>query len=135
MTIKHPNALLCSFVVSATLLAGCASDYDRSSGRVIDDRSIASKVQHNLKASPVYKFPHVTVATYNGTVQLSGFVYEEEQKNEAGDLAKRVPGVSQVINSISMAPPAVGGTGTRHGDGSSGRDTNAPPPSSSSSSP
>jgi len=106
------------------------SDYDRSSGRVIDDRGISGRVTHSLNASPVYKFPHVAVTTYNGVVQLSGFVYKDEQKTEAAELAKRIPGVTEVINNISLAPPgtaAVGGTVARDGASTTGRDTSVPP--------
>jgi len=116
-------------LVAAVFFTGCVSDYDRSSGRVIDDRGISGKVRSSLNNSPVYKFPHVAVATYNGVVQLSGFVYKDEQKNEASELAKRVPGVTEVINSIALAPAgtvAVGGTAARDA-AATGHDTNVPP--------
>src|SRR5262249_26568091 len=117
-------------LIAAMTFTGCVSDYDRSSGRVMDDHRITGKVTSNLNHSPVYKFPHVTVVTYNGVVQLSGFVYKDEQKTEAAEVAKRVPGVREVINNISMAPPgamAVGATGARDGVPTSAQDTNPPP--------
>jgi len=130
MITKNSTFVGCLVLLIATVFfTGCMSDYDRSSGRVIDDRGITGKVRSNLNNSPVYKFPHVAVATYNGVVQLSGFVYKDEQKNEASELAKRVPGVTEVINSISLAPPgsvAVGGTVARDTT-ATGRDTNALP--------
>jgi osmotically-inducible protein OsmY len=33
---------------------------------------------------------------------LSGFVNSRDQKNRAGDLAKKVPGVKQVVNNITV---------------------------------
>src|SRR5438067_2518925 len=108
MIKKNSNLIGCLLPLFATLLVtGCISDYDRSTGRVMDDRGIAWKVKSALNGSPVYKFPHVAVNTYNGVVQLSGFVYKEEQKAEATELAKRVPGVTEVINNVSLAPPPV----------------------------
>ena len=80
------------------------SDPNRTTGRVIDDRNVNSRVADALSDSPVYKFPHVRVSTFNGVVQLSGFVVKDEQKMEAAELARRVPGVIEVINNISLAP-------------------------------
>src|SRR5437867_5369453 len=99
MNTKNPHAPSRVLpLLAAVLLAGCSGQYDRSAGRVIDDRGITAKVRSNLNNSPVYKFPYVKVAAYNGTVQLSGFVSKDEQKNEAVELARRVPGVTDVIN-------------------------------------
>lgn len=93
----------------ALLFTGCIyyGDAHRSTGRVIDDRGIAGRVRGSLGESPVYKFPYVNVSTFNGVVQLSGFVTREEQKAEAGELARRVPGVVEVINNISLEPPGI----------------------------
>src|SRR5882724_6374352 len=130
--MKKQNSTLVGclvLLIAAVFFAGCVGDYDRSSGRVIDDRGITGKVRSSLNNSPVYKFPHVAVSTYNGVVQLSGFVYKDEQKNEASELAKRVAGVTEVINNISLAPPgaiAVGGAAARDA-AAMGHDTNAPP--------
>jgi hypothetical protein len=132
-------------LLAALFFTGCMSDYDRSSGRVLDDRGITGKVTSTLNHSPVYKFPHVAVTTYNGVVQLSGFVYKDEQKTEATELAKRVPGVTEVINNISLAPPSAtetaaspgtpqgtpaGGSVARDGAPTTGQETNTTPPGS-----
>jgi hyperosmotically inducible protein len=88
---------------------------DRSEGRLIDDKKISSKVQTALATAPVYKFNEVDVKTFNGVVQLSGFVTTDEQKRQAGDIAQRVEGVAQVINSITLKP-GVTPTGQPTGD-------------------
>lgn len=94
--------------VLAAGLTGCAyysnGDPNRTTGRVIDDKNITRRVAETLENSPVYKFPQVKVATFNGVVQLSGFVVKDEQKMEAAELARRVAGVTEVINNISLAP-------------------------------
>jgi len=84
-------------------------------------------VKSTLRNSPVYKFPNISVNNYDGVVQLSGFVYKEEQKAEAADLARRVPGVTEVINNVSLVPTAMGGPATREAGITSGRDTNSVP--------
>jgi hyperosmotically inducible protein len=85
-------------------ITGCMSTPDRSAGRVLDDKMIASKVKSALNNTPVYKFDDVKVATYKGVVQLSGFVDTDEQKRKAEDVAKRVDWVRDVVNNISIKP-------------------------------
>ena len=92
-------------------LSGCMSDSERTSGRVRDDHRISGKVKSALNSSPVYKFPNVGVITYNGVVQLNGFVHKDEQKQEATELARRVPGVVEVINHVSLATAEMGSPG------------------------
>ena len=96
-------------VFVAIMGAGCSStSSDRSEGRQVDDRIVNSKVQDALKESPTYKYDEVRVMTYGGVVQLSGFVNTEDQKARAADLARRVEGVHEVINNISLKPTATG---------------------------
>ncbi len=94
----------------------------RTVGRVEDDNRLTEKVKDQLKAEPVYKFSNVGVKTYDGVVQLSGFVQNEDQKQRAEQVAQRVPGVAKVINSIAIAPQA-GPTPT---GAATGYNTNAP---------
>ena len=85
-------------------MAGCISTPDRSAGRVLDDKMIASKVKGALNDAKIFKFDDVKVATYKGVVQLSGFVDTDEQKQKAGEIAKRVDWVRDVVNNISLKP-------------------------------
>jgi hyperosmotically inducible periplasmic protein len=94
--------------VAIMALTGCQSTSDRTAGRQLDDRIVNSKVKDALEDHPMYKFPEVRVMTYGGVVQLSGFVNSDEQKTKAGELAKRVEGVHEVINNISLKPTATG---------------------------
>ena len=104
-----------SAVMIATVAGGlvaCNKDPYRSSGRVMDDRMVNRRVKGALNDSAVYKFPHVDVSTYNGIVQLNGFVHREEQKAVAAEVARNTEGVREVVNNISLIPqePAYGGT-------------------------
>jgi hyperosmotically inducible protein len=85
-------------------LTGCHTHGDRSEGRYRDDRKIASRVHKDLKDEPVYKYPDVHVAAYDGVVQLSGFVATEDQKNRASEVARRTEGVREVVNSLVIKP-------------------------------
>ena len=77
---------------------------DRTMGRTLDDKTITSTVKHDLNREPVYKFGGVDVKTFDGVVQLSGFVDTDQQKQRAGDIAQRAEGVTQVVNNISLKP-------------------------------
>jgi osmotically-inducible protein OsmY len=90
---------------AAFALVGCSSTrYERSVGEFVDDKVLDRRVDHALNAQPVYKYPDVHVHSYRGTVQLSGFVATEAQKQAATEIAQRVRGVAQVENAISIAP-------------------------------
>jgi hyperosmotically inducible periplasmic protein len=98
------KTLLMPLAMAATLagLIGCASDGDRTVGRVIDDRMVNSNVKEALDEATVYKFDDVQVSTHNGVVQLSGFAASEDQIAKAGEIASRVDGVNRVLNNISL---------------------------------
>jgi hypothetical protein len=99
-----------SAATAVTCFTGCSTwrqkTSERSEGRIVDDHKIASRVKSELKKEPVYKFDDVDVRTFDGVVQLSGFVNSEEQKRRAEELAKQVPGVVEVQNAISLKPNA-----------------------------
>ena len=84
-------------------LSGCAGTrYEQSTGEHIDDAAITHRVKGVLGDDSVYKYPNVKVATFKGTTQLSGFINQRAQKDRAGDLAKKVVGVKEVVNNITV---------------------------------
>src|SRR6478672_676105 len=88
-------------------LTGCESYHnhgsgDRTEGRKVDDHRITAQVKSDLKHEPVYKFNDVDVKTFNGVVQLSGFVNTEDQRRRAAEIAQSVQGAGQVQNAISL---------------------------------
>ncbi len=84
-------------------VTGCAGNrYEQSTGERIDDHGTSSRVKAALGDDTQYKYGGVNVETFKGTVQLSGFVNSRDQKNRAGDLAKKVAGVKEVINNITV---------------------------------
>ena len=96
--IGTPIAL--GLVIVAT---GCAGDRaDRSTGQSIDDQATSSRVEEALSSDTAYKYTDVKVSTYQGTVQLSGFVDNNQLKERAEDLAKKTKGVKDVKNNIVL---------------------------------
>ena len=88
-------------------MTGCAGDrYTQSTGERIDDKSESTRVRSALSDDPQYKYEDVKVQTFKGVVQLSGFVDSRDQKTRAGDLAKKVEGVKEVENNITVKETA-----------------------------
>jgi osmotically-inducible protein OsmY len=54
-------------------------------GEYIDDKALNSRVRSALGENPEFKFGDVSVASFRGVVQLSGFVNTTDQKKTAGD--------------------------------------------------
>ena len=95
---------LCA-VLTAGLLpmtwTGCASTATReSTGEYVDDSTITAKVKTALVKDPVVSAFAVSVKTYKGVVQLSGFVNTDAEKTHAAEVAVGVYGVKTVTNSL-----------------------------------
>lgn len=84
----------------AVLVAGCAAD--RPIGKRIDDQTIETKVKAALLAAPDVSGTAVSVEVRNGDVQLSGFVKSQAEAQRAVELARRVDGVRNVINKMTV---------------------------------
>ncbi len=97
---------------SGAFYSGCSATGTRqSTGEYIDDAAITTKVKALYVQDPIVKALDVGVDTFKGTVQLSGFVDTAEQKARAEQIARGVPGVSNVQNRLSVKaqtnpPPA-----------------------------
>ena len=85
-------------------VTGCTtgSRYEQSTGERIDDHGTSSRVKAVLADDTQYKYDGVNVETFKGVVQLSGFVNTRAQKGRAGDLARKVKGVTDVENNITV---------------------------------
>jgi len=83
------------------MFVGCAGNrYHRSTGMYLDDKSTTAKVKTDLFSDPVVKGSEVKVEVYGGKVQLAGFCDTQQQKDRAGDIARRVSGVQWVKNDL-----------------------------------
>jgi osmotically-inducible protein OsmY len=73
-----------------------------SAGEAVDDAVVTAKVKAKLVDDEVTKPYQIEVATFKGTVQLSGSVDSEEARSRATELAKDVGGVKDVKNSLQV---------------------------------
>lgn len=100
--VKHLLRFLLLLVVIATF-AACASTSTReSTGEYVDDSVITSKVKSMLAADDFLKSFEISVETYQGTVQLSGFVNSQKAVNKANEIAKSVKGVKSIKNDLIL---------------------------------
>lgn len=96
-------ALLTATLGFASFNAGCAATSTKeSTGEYVDDSTITVKVKSAFVNDPVVKASDVTVETFKGVVQLSGFVNTSAEKAQAGRVARTVKGVTEVKNNITV---------------------------------
>ena len=82
-------------------MTGCAGGRTyESTGEYFDDSVLTTKVKSAIVADPKLKSLQISVETFKGVVQLSGFVNSSAAANRAVELARRVRGVKQVNNSL-----------------------------------
>jgi osmotically-inducible protein OsmY len=79
----------------------CAStSKQESTGEYVDDSVITTKVKSLLAEDDFLKSFKISVETYKGTVQLSGFVASQNVVDKAGQIAWSVKGVKTVRNNL-----------------------------------
>ena len=121
-TMKHnlSFSLLASVTLcaSALLLAGCNRAVTESTtpgavvGTAVDDAVVTSSVKAALLGDPSIKSLDFQVETRQGTVQLTGFVDDQRQIDQAMALTRAVPGVTHIENGLSVrSAPATLGSG------------------------
>jgi osmotically-inducible protein OsmY len=91
---------LALFMVS---LVGCASGPGKEgTGEYVDDAVISTKVRAALFNEPNLKSSEISVETYKGVVQLSGFVSNATTAARATEIARGVKGVVSVRNDLRL---------------------------------
>jgi osmotically-inducible protein OsmY len=84
----------------ATFAACASTRTQESAGEYVDDSVITAKVKALLAADDFLKSFQISVETYKGIVQLSGFVNSRQAVDKAGQIARSVKGVTSVKNSL-----------------------------------
>jgi hyperosmotically inducible protein len=88
-------------IVLVSAIASCAgSKVTESTGEYFDDMIISSKVRTALLADSRIKSGQISVETFKGVVQLSGFVNSQGVITRAVELARKTKGVKAVNNSL-----------------------------------
>ena len=88
------------FMLIVIFMACASTSKQESTGEYVDDSVITTKVKALLAADDFLKSFQISVETYKGTVQLSGFVGSEKAVDKAGEIARSVKGVKSVKNDL-----------------------------------
>lgn len=87
--------------IAALFISGCASsEGGRSTGQVIDDTAIHTKVKTALLNDPVVSGKAINVDVSRGVVTLDGAVNGDVEKRKAEEIARGVDGVRSVENKL-----------------------------------
>jgi osmotically-inducible protein OsmY len=87
-------------MLTATFVACASTSKQESTGEYVDDSVITTKVKSLLAADDFLKSFEISVETYKGTVQLSGFVSSQQAVDKAGQITRGVKGVKSVKNDL-----------------------------------
>ena len=88
--------LLVLLMLIATLAASTTTRTQESKGEYVDDSVITNKVKALLGADDFFNSFEISVETYQGTVQLSGFVNSQKAVDKAGEIVRSVKGVKSI---------------------------------------
>ncbi len=84
----------------ATFVSCASTPTQESTGEYVDDSVITTKVKALLAADDFLKSFQISVETYKGVVQLSGFVSSQNLVDKAVQITRSVKGVTAVKNSL-----------------------------------
>ena len=84
----------------ATFMACASTPKQESTGEFVDDSVITTKVKTLLAADDFLKSFQISVESFKGTVQLSGFVNSQQAVDKAGEITRSVKGVKSIKNNL-----------------------------------
>ena len=101
--MKQTKRFLVPVCALALALVACAPTPTREgTGEFVDDAVITTKVKAALVDDPVTKAREISVKTFKGDVQLSGFVSSQTEADRAVVVARAVKGVKAVENDMRV---------------------------------
>ena len=103
--MKKRNRFVAYFALVMLMVAFAACDStskQEGAGEFVDDSIITTKVKALLAEDDFLKSFQISVETYKGTVQLSGFVDSQKAVDKAGEIARGVKGVKSVKNNLTV---------------------------------
>ena len=102
MNIRHIVAISAIVVLTAT---GCAVQRGQETvGAYIDDTGITTLVKSRFIENKQVDASSIKVETLNGTVMLSGFAKNGQERATAETIARGVKGVVGVRNEVAVRP-------------------------------
>jgi osmotically-inducible protein OsmY len=87
-------------MLTASFAACATTSTHESTGEYIDDSVITTAVKAQLASDDFLKSFQISVETYQGVVQLSGFVNSQQAVNKADEIVRGVKGVKSIKNNL-----------------------------------
>jgi hyperosmotically inducible periplasmic protein len=107
MTMTIRTSTLAAAVAAALVLGigGCAVHRGQETvGAYVDDTAITTAVKARYVGNKEVDASAISVETLNGTVMLSGFAKNQNERTTAEEIAMKTNGVKSVKNSIVVRP-------------------------------
>jgi len=101
---RIPKRLLfVALVLSVAFVTGCASTAkQQGTGEYLDDSVVTTKVKAAILNDPELKVLQINVETFQGVVQLSGFVDSKAMMARAVEVTRGVDGVKSVKDDMRL---------------------------------
>jgi hypothetical protein len=104
MSSPRPLHALAFALILTGALAGCAAFGECHSDSCRNDAKITSEVRATIDRHPeLGDLDLIQIQTSNGVVYLNGQL-DDVARSDVGSLARQVPGVDSVVNSIGTNP-------------------------------
>jgi hyperosmotically inducible protein len=94
--------VLLALIVLLFTLGACQTPAGRSTGAVVDDSTITTKIKSKLLADDRVSGMAIDVDTFQGVVTLTGAVDTPQSKEAATQIARNVEGVREVKNMLNI---------------------------------
>jgi osmotically-inducible protein OsmY len=101
--VKNRNIVILLLVLVMLIVAFAACTATRtqeSTVEYVDDSVITNKVKALLGAEDFFKSLEISVESFKGTVQLSGFANSQKAVDKAGAITKSVKGIKSIKNDL-----------------------------------
>lgn len=87
-------------IVIAVIAAWTSIRTDESAGEYVGDSVITTKVKSLLAADDFLKSFQISAKTYQGAIQLSGYVNSYKAEEKADEIVKSIKGVTGIKNNL-----------------------------------
>ena len=99
------------FVAILFVFSGCAGTNkagENSVGRMVDDSTITTRINHEMVKDDIVKARQIDIDTIGGHVTLTGVVSTRQESTRAVQIARGVAGVISVRNNLQIGERSYG---------------------------
>lgn len=103
--MKTPSKMLSRLALAVMVVAavGCAApSKQQTTGEYIDDSVITTRVKAAIWDDQTLRMNEISVETFDGVVQLSGFVSSQSNIARSLSVARSIEGVKSVKNDMRL---------------------------------